>query len=341
VTVEYYNTQSGVKYLLNSLTRSIVVDSDVAESPAIFEDDDSEDTWAILADSGAATTASGGGGGGIMPTQVSSAASSVSLPLGDSLPTPLLIVGVLGLGAVVVFRRFNPFGGGSSTTTSRSTSRSRSSGGGTDIPGLGAVMGVFGGIRSVLSMIPFSRVVGVVWDTLFGIVSSVARVLWDALRGAGGWLAASTASSARSAGGWVAARLATPAIALGVIAIGVMAAVQAGIIAPPREVRLMLAAISALIGSAIALRAVGLLNWRFYGIVAGSTFVIIAETLSPGSVLDALGSGLEQTFPIFGLVIAYLVYRRVRGSGGDDSGTTVVVTGGDSSDSSQGGSGGD
>jgi len=43
VTVEYYNTETGVKYLLNSLTRSIVVDSDVAESPAIFEDDDSKD----------------------------------------------------------------------------------------------------------------------------------------------------------------------------------------------------------------------------------------------------------------------------------------------------------
>ena len=124
VTVEYYNTETGVKYLLNSLTRSIVVDSDVAESPAIFEDDDSEDTWAILTDSGPSGTSSSSGAVGQFTERASGAVGSVSLPVDGSGLGQLALVGVLGLGGLLVLRRFNPFGGSSDSaavTSSTST----------------------------------------------------------------------------------------------------------------------------------------------------------------------------------------------------------------------------
>ena len=105
VTVEYYNTESGVTYLLNSLARSIVVDSDVAQSPAIFEDDDSEDTWQILRDSDTSSDSDGGGTIGQFRRRAT-----------DSMPSgvgggQLLLLGLIGLGGIVAFRRFEPFGG--------------------------------------------------------------------------------------------------------------------------------------------------------------------------------------------------------------------------------------
>jgi hypothetical protein len=123
VTVEYYNTKTGVTYLLNSLTRSIVVDSDIAESPAIFEDDDSEDTWAILRDSGVTSSSSSSGAVGQFTERASGAVGSVSLPIDGSGLGQLALVGVLGLGGLLVLRRINPFGSSSSTPTrpSRST----------------------------------------------------------------------------------------------------------------------------------------------------------------------------------------------------------------------------
>ena len=122
VTVEYYNTETGVKYLLNSLTRSIVVDSDVAESPAIFEDDDSEDTWAILTDSGPSGTSSSSGAVGQFTERASGAVGSVSLPVDGSGLGQLALVGVLGLGGLLVLRRVNPFGGSSDSDSAAVTS---------------------------------------------------------------------------------------------------------------------------------------------------------------------------------------------------------------------------
>lgn len=116
MTVEYYNTESGVTYLLNSLTRSIVVDSDTAESPAIFEDDDSEDTWTILRDYGPSGSSGGGGGAvGQFRETTSGAVGAISLPVSGSGLGQLALVGVLGLGGVVVLRRL--FGGDDDAVT--------------------------------------------------------------------------------------------------------------------------------------------------------------------------------------------------------------------------------
>lgn len=148
VTVEYYNTETGVKYLLNSLTRSIVVDSDVAESPAIFEDDDSEDTWAILTDAGPSGTSSSSGAVGQFTERASGAVGSVSLPVDGSGLGQLALVGVLGLGGLLVLRRFNPFGGSSdsdSAAVTSSTSTGSASGPTLDrLTGLASTAGAVG-----------------------------------------------------------------------------------------------------------------------------------------------------------------------------------------------------
>ena len=129
VTVEYYNTESGITYLLNSLTRSIVVDSDVAQSPAIFEDDDSDETWTILRDDGATSGGDSGGGGTVGQFRDAAAGTvgSFSLPIDGAGLGQLALVGVLGLGVVLVARRFNPFGDSSSSTSTTPSSSSGSS----------------------------------------------------------------------------------------------------------------------------------------------------------------------------------------------------------------------
>ena len=143
VTVEYYNTKTGVTYLLNSLTRSIVVDSDVAESPAIFEDDDSEDTWAILRDSGVTSSSSSSGAVGQFTERASGAVGSISLPIDGSGLGQLALVGVLGLGGLLVLRRINPFGSSSSTPTRSSRSTASGSGPGR-LAGLASSLGGLG-----------------------------------------------------------------------------------------------------------------------------------------------------------------------------------------------------
>lgn len=128
MTVEYYNTGSGVTYLLNSLTRSIVVDSDTAESPAIFEDDDSEDTWTILRDSGPSGSSGGGGVAvGQFRDTASGAVGAISLPVSGSGLGQLALVGVLGLGGVIVLRRL--FGGDDDAVTRDTATASGSSSG--------------------------------------------------------------------------------------------------------------------------------------------------------------------------------------------------------------------
>ncbi|MFD1634634.1 hypothetical protein ACOZ4L_02750 [Haloplanus ruber] len=117
VTVEYYNTRTGVEYLLNSLTRSIVLDSDTAQSPAVFEDDDSKETWAILEDSGGSSSSSSGGGGagaavGQFADDAGGFLGSISLPIPSfqGLGGVALIGGVL-VGGIVLVRRLDIFGG--------------------------------------------------------------------------------------------------------------------------------------------------------------------------------------------------------------------------------------
>jgi len=129
VKIEYYNTESGSKYLLESLTRSIVVDSDVAESPAIFTDDDSDETWRILKDTGLTTNSSSTGPIGQFRETASSTVGSISLPISGAGIGQLALLGALAAGAFVAFGGLSD-GGSSTSSSSRSSRSSGSSSGG-------------------------------------------------------------------------------------------------------------------------------------------------------------------------------------------------------------------
>jgi len=125
VTYKYYRTTSGVEYILNSITQGVVRDSDVANSPAIFEDDDSDELLSIFAETSSST---GDGGGAGVWDQASSAVGSVQTP-SLSVPSWLPIAGVLllGGGAVVVVSR-RVFGSSEPPTSPAEDPRSRPTG---------------------------------------------------------------------------------------------------------------------------------------------------------------------------------------------------------------------
>ncbi|WP_256289947.1 hypothetical protein [Halobellus inordinatus] len=125
VTYKYYRTTSGVEYILNSITQGVVRDSDVANSPAIFEDDDSDELLSIFAETSSSTD--DGGGAGVWD-QASSAVGSVQTP-SMSVPSWLPIAGVLllGGGAVVVVSR-RVFGSSEPPTAPAEDPRSRPTG---------------------------------------------------------------------------------------------------------------------------------------------------------------------------------------------------------------------
>ncbi|QCC47538.1 hypothetical protein DV707_07605 [Halobellus limi] len=91
--IRYYDTTSGSTYALKSKTRDgYKVDSDTAESPAIFDlgDDDSEVFYIELVEQTTGSSGGGGGGGGVpVPTKS-----------GAPLSNPLLLIPIAG---VVVF----------------------------------------------------------------------------------------------------------------------------------------------------------------------------------------------------------------------------------------------
>jgi hypothetical protein len=102
VSFEYYRTQSGSEYILQSITEGIVRDSDVANSPAILSDDDSDELLAISLDTiGGGSTESG--------SVVDGVVGPIQSNTGFELPTntPIAIFGAIAAlgGAVVLFWR--------------------------------------------------------------------------------------------------------------------------------------------------------------------------------------------------------------------------------------------
>ncbi|WP_136688655.1 FUSC family protein [Halorhabdus amylolytica] len=109
VEVRYYRAQSGIEYILNSLSRDVVLDSDTANSPATFVDDDSDETWRILEDNAQVSDDGSGGGNSIGPVPVPKEASGLPwLWIAAGLVT------VAGLGIAITRMR----GGTASTSSS-------------------------------------------------------------------------------------------------------------------------------------------------------------------------------------------------------------------------------
>ena len=101
---KYYETTTGVQYVLESLTSNIVRDSDTAESPAILTDDDSDELLSIFADSGGGSSSDGGDTVSRVVGQFRDASSGGISLWGDiTIPTTILallggVVGVLYIG---------------------------------------------------------------------------------------------------------------------------------------------------------------------------------------------------------------------------------------------------
>lgn len=115
VTVKYYQTETGLKYVLSSIQDKIVIDSDVAESPAIFTTTDSEDTWTILEE--AAGTVSGSTAGVAQFSQRASGLFS-SIPGGG---LGLVAIVALAGGGWTLLRRRSPDTAGAVSSTAEST----------------------------------------------------------------------------------------------------------------------------------------------------------------------------------------------------------------------------
>jgi hypothetical protein len=112
IEITYYRTTSGYEYALYSVTNQVVRATDVANSPAHLEDDDSDELLEITLESTGGSGGSGDGGGG-GPGQFAREATS-------GVPLPLLALGLLGaLG--VLYLGASRFRSGSSGSSRRST----------------------------------------------------------------------------------------------------------------------------------------------------------------------------------------------------------------------------
>lgn len=143
VEYRYYRTQTGSEYLLQSLTQGIILDSDVAESPAVLEDDDSDELLSILLDTGG----DGGGGGGdsgvVGPIQSN---TGMDIPFINDSPLSLLgLLVAIGAGASLYFSGSRGFGTASRVGDSVSD-RLRSS-----IPLVGGLLGTVTGLLGSLA----------------------------------------------------------------------------------------------------------------------------------------------------------------------------------------------
>ncbi|WP_253737998.1 hypothetical protein [Halohasta salina] len=143
VDIKYYRTQSGTEYILESLTQGIVLDSDVANSPAIFSDDDSAETWLISLGSVTDDGSTESDSGIIGPVQTN---SGFEIPFGGPLPALAALLGV-GLTAAVYWSGRDGFGT-LRRVGSRAGSATRSS-----IPVIGGVLGrLVSGLLTLLSL---------------------------------------------------------------------------------------------------------------------------------------------------------------------------------------------
>jgi hypothetical protein len=142
VEIKYYRTTTGVEYILQSLAQNIVLDSDKAQSPAIFEEDDSDDTWEILEDDGGGGSTTGSDEGIIGPV----GNTGFEIPFSDSI-RPLFAL--LAVGAVATVYFSGPDGSGSFRRIGGRAARSARS----SVPLIGGLLArVASGIGSFLSI---------------------------------------------------------------------------------------------------------------------------------------------------------------------------------------------
>lgn len=277
VTYRYYRTTSGVKYLLESLTNKLVRASDIANSPAILEDDDSDELLAIVADGDTSTDSDSGGGGFFSnPGSVVPQMSSPSLSVPGWLP--IAGISVLGLGAVVAV--------GSRVYGSRNSSSSTSTSGGST--------GRFGSIARGGA--------GVAAIVLRGSGRVVAWIARYGGRGALAGIRLLNRALIRVMSNTYAAVL----LAIG----GFLLAGQLGLV--PRRAITLGTVIALLVGTLYGLQRLGLYSHRLFLLVGGLFSIGAVELLSPGLLQQFTGQLPLALLAILGtiLIIGWFFFVR-------------------------------
>lgn len=326
VEMTYYGGESGRKYMLHSLTRDIILDSATAHSPVTFTDDDSDEKWEILRDSGGSGDTGGGGGLiGVASGAASSAGSAVSGLL-PAISVPALGgiggVGSAGFalilaGAVAVLVYGNVFGRIAGVIASLNPF------GGTPASGGGADTGNGGidtsGVTSALS--------GVV--TRAGRVGGTAGV--RVLRATTQLLTTSTRIIGRESARLARYLAANPSVALGLGGVGVAVAAYQGLVQLTPQ-----ATTAILIGSGglvtyLVLQRTGTFSWLSFGLIFGAFVILGAGAINP-DVLASFGASLQDILPLLVIVGAYVVYRilQTRSQDASTPDTIVRFTGGGS-----------
>ncbi|RLM89571.1 hypothetical protein D3D02_06725 [Halobellus sp. Atlit-38R] len=292
VTYKYYRTTSGVEYILNSITQGVVRDSDVANSPAIFEDDDSDELLSIFAES--ASTTDDGGGAGVWD-RASSAVGSVQTP-SMSVPSWLPIAGVLllGGGAVVVVSR-RVFGSSEPPAAPTEDPRSRPAGSSSSSSSGGLV----------------SRLLRGSGGLLVSVLTGSGRLLaWITRRGGRlglGLLKLLNKALMRVLANTYAAVL----LAVG----GFLFAGQLGLV-PGRAITLG-SVIGLLVATLWGLQKLGIYSNRLFLLIGGLVSVGAVELLSPGLLQQFVGQLPIALLAILGtsiLAIWFIFVRRTEAS---------------------------
>jgi hypothetical protein len=324
VELTYYGTKPGNTYMLESLTREIILDTETANSPVTFVDDDSHEMWRILLESGGSGDTGGGGGLiGVASGAASNAGSAVSGLL-SAISVPALGgiggVGSAGFalilaGAVAVLVYGNVFGRIAGVIASLNPF------GGTPASGGGADTGNGGidtsGVTSALS--------GVV--TRAGRVGGTAGV--RVLRATTQLLTTSTRIIGRESARLARYLAANPSVALGLGGVGVAVAAYQGLVQLTPQ-----ATTAILIGSGglvtyLVLQRTGTFSWLSFGLIFGAFVILGAGAINP-DVLASFGASLQDILPLLVIVGAYVVYRilQTRSQDASTPDTIVRFTGG-------------
>jgi hypothetical protein len=309
VTFKYYRTTSGVEYILESITQGLVRDSDVANSPAVFEDDDSDELLSIFAETASSSDDDGGGGG--VWDRAGSAVGSVETP-SVSVPGWLPITGILVLGGgVVVIASRRVFDRGSTPQSSDPRASDSS------------------GSRGF-----FSRILRGSGNLFVRIFVAGGRLLaWGTRRG--GRLSLEVVKLLNKA----LVRVLANTYAAGVLAVGgFLFAGQLGLV--PRRAITLGSVIGLLIATLWGLQKLGIYTTRLFVLIGGIASVGAVELISPGLLQQFVGQLPIALLAILGttlLVVWFIFVRRTEASTPDTINRFSFQSGDSGNDDENGG----
>ena len=104
----------------------------------------------------------------------------------------------------------------------------------------------------------------------------------------------------------------TPLGMVATVSIAAIALLMFDIVRLSTELTMVIVAVLVFVGAYLGLKRVGRFNWLAYGIISVGTILLVLEGMNPGSISDALGSGIQGAIPllIMGIVTVWYIYRK-------------------------------